>query len=409
MRASTVITAANATPRIVPRQPLNCAKIRAGDSGAFGNWNQIGTVRCHYDFRRPHRAPFTPRQSLNMAPRQPKEQRMRILPAIITLCSTTTALVANPPPSGKLVKLQLETTLVPTPAAVDVLLPPDYDRLSERVPLFIWLHGGSSGRNHLERRMKPYMEKAWQSGDLTPCVVVTPITGSSYYIDWHDGSNQWDAFIARQLLTHMRKRYNVRQDRAGTVIGGASAGGQGTLRIALRHPELFVAAAAMEPGFPPVLEFDDWDISRFGPNAMHLVHARLGDPVDKKFWRAIHPPTLVIDNAKRLRDSGLQLLLEAGDEDANGTFRSAELLHRLLFDAAIEHDYHLHRGAAHTGRSMDWRMPEAFAFLSRALNPPDGPDPDAERHKRGAIRKGRYKPRTTNELPFTPVKFDPPR
>ncbi len=53
-------------------------------------------------------------------------------------------------------------------------------------------------------------------------------------------------------------------------------------------------------------------------------------------------------------------------------------------------------------------MPEAFAFLSRALNPPAGPDPEAERHKQGAIRKGRYQARTTNELPFTPVKFDPP-
>ncbi len=57
--------------------------------------------------------------------------------------------------------------------------------------------------------------------------------------------------------------------------------------------------------------------------------------------------TRVIDHAKRLRESGLQLLLEAGDEDA-------------------------------------------------------------ERHKRGAVRKGRYKPRTTNELPFTPIKLDPP-
>ncbi len=57
---------------------------------------------------------------------------------------------------------------------------------------------------------------------------------------------------------------------------------------------------------------------------------------------------------------------------------------------------------------MDWRMPEVFAFLSRALNPPADPDPEAERHKRGAIRKGRYLPRTTNELPLKLVEFDRP-
>ena len=75
---------------------------------------------------------------------------MRILPAIliisIVLCISTTALAADPPQSGKLVKLQLETTLVPSPAAVDVLLPPGYDRLTEPVPLFIWLHMPQTGR-----------------------------------------------------------------------------------------------------------------------------------------------------------------------------------------------------------------------------------------------------------------------
>ncbi|MDP6931132.1 MAG: alpha/beta hydrolase-fold protein [Planctomycetota bacterium] len=321
----------------------------------------------------------------------------------------TPATAQEVPTSSRLVNLQLETTLVPSPASVDILLPPGHEQLTEPIPLFIWLHGGSSGKDHLERRMRPMIDKAWASGDLIPCIVVTPVTGSSYYMDWHDGSNQWDTFITTQLLTHIRKNYNVRQDRAGTVIGGASAGGQGTLRIALRHPELFVAAAAMEPGFPPVLKFDDWDTNRFGSKGQIVMRARFGQPVDKKFWRAIHPPAMVIDNPKKLRDSSLQLLLEAGDRDANGTFRSAELLHRLLYDAAIEHDYHLHRGAAHTGRSMAWRMPEAFAFLSRALNPPIGPDPLAERHKQGAIRKGRYQPRTTNELPMSPVKFDKPK
>ncbi|MCA9113194.1 MAG: hypothetical protein KDA52_24795, partial [Planctomycetaceae bacterium] len=74
-------------------------------------------------------------------------------------------------------------------------------------------------------------------------------------------------------------------------------------------------------------------------------------------------------------------------------------------DAAIPHDYHLHRGAAHVGRSKDWRFPEVFRFLSRALQPPPGPDPGAEQHKLKAIRSSRYRPRTTNELPKILVDF----
>ena len=38
-------------------------------------------------------------------------------------------------PSGKLIHLTLHTTLVPEPAAVDVLIPPSYDDLPERIPV----------------------------------------------------------------------------------------------------------------------------------------------------------------------------------------------------------------------------------------------------------------------------------
>lgn len=332
---------------------------------------------------------------------------MRYFIVVMILGSCIDCCLAQTPPPGKLVNLQLESTLVPTPAAVDVLLPPGYEQFSEPVPLLIWLHGGTSGKDYLENRMRPFIERAWATGDLVPCVVVAPVTGASFYIDWHDGTNQWDTFIAGQMLAHMRQHYRVKQDRAGTAIGGSSFGGQGTLRIAFRHPTMFAAAASIAPGFPPVLNLEDYDIRYFGDDVMSDHGARFGNPMDSSFWRSTHPPCMVIDHPELLRKSGLQLLLEVGDDDANGNFRSVELLHRLLFDAAIEHDYHLHRGAAHVGRSMNWRFPEAFRFISRALNPITEIDPDAERHKLKAIETGRHKPRTTNELPLTPVVFEP--
>ncbi len=333
---------------------------------------------------------------------------MRVLMTMLTLSLSASHIHAQSPPSGNLIPLQIETTLVPSPAAVDVLLPPGYEQLTEPVPLFIWLHGGTSGKDYLDRQLRSHVEKAWATGDLVPCVVVAPVTGASFFIDWHDGTNQWDTFITGQMLSHMRERYNVRQDQAGTVIAGSSFGGQGVLRVAFRHPTMFVAAAAMAPGFPAVLTLEDWDISYFSDEVMADHTRRFGDPVDREFWRSTHPPTMVIDNPAKLRESGLQLLIEVGDEDANGNFRSVELLHRLLFDAAIEHDYHLHRGAAHVGRSKDWRFPEVFRFLSRALTPTNDTDPDVEKHKLKAIRVGRYRPRTTNELPGTLVEFEKP-
>jgi len=308
--------------------------------------------------------------------------------------------------ASRLIHAELATELVPSPAKFDVLLPPGYDNIKEPVPLLLWLHGGSSGVNHLERRIRTHLERAWAEGVFSPAVVVTPITGSSYYIDWKDGSQKWETFILKELLPHMRKTYRIRQDREGTVIAGASSGGQGTLRIALRNPELFIAAAGMEPGFPPIMSFDDLDLSTYGPGAARFLGPRFGQPVDKAYWRARHPSTIVVDNADRIRKSQIQLRIEAGDEDANRTYLSAELVHRLLFDAAIAHEYHLERGAAHVGRSMPRRMLETFAFLERVLHP-QGPDSEAQRHLEGAKRKGRYRPRKVNELRYEPVEFAP--
>ena len=331
---------------------------------------------------------------------------MRYFFLILIITVQQSLVLAESPPAGKLLHLQLETTLVPSPTAVDVLLPPGYDQLTKPIPLFIWLHGGTSGKGILKNRLRDYLQQAWADEDLMPCVVAAPVTGASFFINWHDGTNQWDTFITQQLISYLRKNYRVHQDRAGTVIAGSSFGGQGTLRIAFRHPTMFAAAASMAPGFPAVLKLEDWDISYFSPEVMADHAARFGDPVDRKFWRSTHPPTMVIDNPKKIRDSGLKILLEVGDQDANGNYRSVELLHRLLYDAAIEHEYYLYHGAAHVGRSKQWRYPQLFRFLNRALNPSTEPDPAAERHLQKAKQRGRYRPRTTNELPLSPVTFD---
>lgn len=325
----------------------------------------------------------------------------------LVVCSNLIAscLAQTRPQPGKLLSIDLETELVPSPAAIDVLLPPGYEHYTQPVPLLIWLHGGTSGKDYLEKHMRQFIEKAWESKDLTPCVVMAPVTGASFYMDWHDGTNQWDTLITKELLAYMRESFNVLPHRDGTAIGGSSFGGQGALRIAFRHPRMFAATAAVAPGFPAVLSLEEWDISYFGPEVLSDHGARFGEPVDRTFWRSTHPPTMVIDKHQELRESGLQILIEAGDEDANGNFRSVELLHRLLYDAAIEHDYHLHRGAAHVGRSKDWRYPEVFRFISRAWNNIVEPDPEAERHKLKAIQRGRYKPRATNEMPLTPYVF----
>jgi hypothetical protein len=44
--------------------------------------------------------------------------------------------------------------------------------------------------------------------------------------------------------------------------------------------------------------------------------ALFGEPFDESYWRANNPASIVADNPARIRDSGLEIYLECGDQDA---------------------------------------------------------------------------------------------
>ena len=67
--------------------------------------------------------------------------------------------------------------------------------------------------------------------------------------------------------------------------------------------------------------------------------------------------------AHQLRASGLDIYLEAGDEDLLMLQDGAEFLHRVLWKQDIPHEFHQVRWADHGGHSIDDRFIEAMAFL----------------------------------------------
>ena len=52
----------------------------------------------------------------------------------------------------------------------------------------------------------------------------------------------------------MQARFRTIAERAGRAVGGLSAGGYGTIRLAFTHPEMFAAGAALSPAvYDPAL------------------------------------------------------------------------------------------------------------------------------------------------------------
>lgn len=259
-----------------------------------------------------------------------------------------------------------ETDLVPEPVEYAVLRP-DRPPDDGRLPVVYHLHGGGGSRDFLADTRELY-DRAWAAGELRPCVVATVSAGRSFYMDYRDGSRRWEAVLAGPLLDHLRDTSAASSGRENAAIVGISMGGMGGLRLAFKHPDVFCAVAALEPGIEPAHKFSAVEArDRFWRDDA-LFEEIYGSPVDDDYWAANNPATIAARDPGRLAD--LAVFLEVGDADSFGLHRGTEFLHRILFDAGISHDYRLIRGADHLGRTLPERFAAAVRFIGLVFDPP---------------------------------------
>jgi len=263
--------------------------------------------------------------------------------------------------------LVVESDLVPGQVKVAVLLPPGFRVSNTSFRLLLWLHGGPGDSSYLNRELQPIIEAAWKRGTLPPMVVAVPSARRSFYMDFRDGSQKWESLILKTVLPTLQKKYRLKRDQDGTLIGGYSMGGMGSLRIAFKYPRRFLAVAAIAPAIEPAYRFGDIQPKDREYRNNGVYERIYGDPVDQKFWQANHPPTLARDNSKLLIVSKLKVYFEVGDADELGLFRGGEFLHRTLLQRNVKHEYRLVHGAGHEDDTLPDRLADAVRFFGRVL------------------------------------------
>jgi S-formylglutathione hydrolase len=268
--------------------------------------------------------------------------------------------------------IEIKSERVSSPVSCDVIRPSNWPTGAQQGPLIVALHGGSGG-NGLAEVLAPLFLQAWDKGDLELCTVAVPHSGRSFWIDDVRGEQQWEQFVLNELAAVIGTHWTL---DGRVALLGVSMGGLGVLRLAMKHPHRYAAAAALEPGIEAAMSWDEVDVRSTGVRTLSLFERLHGSPVDADHFARNHPPALVALQAEAISDSGLPLYLECGDDDALGLDEGAELMHRLFRTYGIRHEYHLVLGADHVGRSLDRRFQEAIAFIGRSLQP-SVPDPVA--------------------------------
>lgn len=134
---------------------------------------------------------------------------------------------------------------------VFVYLPPSYATSpNRRYPVVYFLHGYAA---HAETYWKSLNVAAAADADIADgsareMILVLPDAFTVYDGSMFSNSpttGDWEAFIAKDLIAYIDRRYRTIADRGARGLAGHSMGGYGTVRIGMKHPEAFSVLYAM--------------------------------------------------------------------------------------------------------------------------------------------------------------------
>lgn len=136
---------------------------------------------------------------------------------------------------------------------VSVYLPPDYETSVKKYPTIYFLHGFFWSDSLLVNadKINHLIDRAIALKKIKPVIVVMPdqstVFKGSFYANSKSSGN-WSDFTSKELVEFIDKNYRTIANKESRGISGHSMGGNGALRNAILHPEVFSSVYALSPG-----------------------------------------------------------------------------------------------------------------------------------------------------------------
>lgn len=224
------------------------------------------------------------------------------------------------------------------------------EKMEGPFPVLYLLHGLSDDHTAWTR---------WTSIDRyvhdLPLIVVMPNAERSWYTDAAGIPNAaYETFIMEDMIGFVDEAFHTIRSREGRATCGQSMGGYGAFKLALKHPDMFCAAASHSGALV---------------SAEHFV---TGEPEWVREARLIfgdHPqggPDDLMEIIVCADPSTLPALyMDCGRDDF--LIEGNRTMHRRLESLGISHEYHEDEGA-HSWEYWDKRIRISLSFLKNALN-----------------------------------------
>jgi len=133
---------------------------------------------------------------------------------------------------------------------VIVYLPPSYAKSPKRrYPAVYFLHGYYLDADAYAKLLNlPEMADTAIAAGAREMILVLPDANTVYSGSMYSNSpttGNWEGFISRDLVSYIDSHYRTVADRNSRGLSGHSMGGYGTIRVGMKHPEVFSALYAM--------------------------------------------------------------------------------------------------------------------------------------------------------------------
>jgi S-formylglutathione hydrolase len=134
---------------------------------------------------------------------------------------------------------------------VFVYLPPSYAKeKNRRYPVLYFLHGYGIGAEQYWNIMTvpDAADGLMGAATISEMILVHPDANTIYNGSMYSNSlttGDWEGYVSQDLVSYMDSHYRTVADRSARGLAGHSMGGYGTMRIGMKHPEVFSALYAM--------------------------------------------------------------------------------------------------------------------------------------------------------------------
>jgi S-formylglutathione hydrolase FrmB len=235
-----------------------------------------------------------------------------------------------------------------------IYLPPGYDDQERAYPTVYLLHGyGGDDTNWVRYGDAAMTADSLIAADaIPPMILVMPDGQNSWWVDSdaRGGFGPVERAFVEELIPEVDRTYRTIPNRRARMIGGLSMGGYGAVHLALKHPDLFGAAASMSGA-----------LSQATPDAGASLEPAFGKPFEPARYDAENPFRLI--GSLKTSELRLPVYITMGDDDSPRIVRGGVDMYEALHEAELPAELRVTNGA-HTWEVWDRALPPVLQFFA---------------------------------------------